>query len=215
MHINLMQLLPVLLEWKIVSFPLRVLINIVVLMLPWINFSSHFVSVDCVTLPVLQISIILTIMVIDLIEIIKILGQRQKGVIARSILFRPGGPLASELARHPVVLKVNDWVFCHGGLLPHHGKIENMWIYGITGLYLVVELSFNHCILYTIAVAYGLERMNREVSDWMSGLNVTDDYSSLPFIATRGYDSVVWNRLYSRDVSDLDDYQLIQVSWSL
>lgn len=51
-----------------------------------------------------------------------ILGQRQKGVIARSILFRPGGPLACELARHAVVLKVNDWVFCHGGLLPHHGK---------------------------------------------------------------------------------------------
>lgn len=50
------------------------------------------------------------------------LGQRQKGVIARSILLRPGGPLACELAQHAVVLKVNDWVFCHGGLLPHHGK---------------------------------------------------------------------------------------------
>jgi len=53
---------------------------------------------------------------------LKILGQRQKGVIARSILLRPGGPLACELARHAVVLKINDWVFCHGGLLPRHGK---------------------------------------------------------------------------------------------
>ena len=53
---------------------------------------------------------------------IQILGQRQKGMIARSMLLRPGGPLASELAQHAVVLKVNDWVFCHGGLLPHHGK---------------------------------------------------------------------------------------------
>lgn len=43
-------------------------------------------------------------------------------MIARSILLRPGGPLACELARHAVVLKVNDWVFCHGGLIPNHGK---------------------------------------------------------------------------------------------
>lgn len=55
-------------------------------------------------------------------EVFQLLGQRQKGVIARSVLFRPGGPLARELARHSVVLKVNDWLFCHGGLLPHHGK---------------------------------------------------------------------------------------------
>lgn len=52
---------------------------------------------------------------------VQALGQRQKGIIARSILLRPGGPLACELARHGVLLKVNDWVFCHGGILPHHG----------------------------------------------------------------------------------------------
>ncbi|KAK6141815.1 hypothetical protein DH2020_024443 [Rehmannia glutinosa] len=86
-------------------------------------------------------------------------GQRQKGVISRSILLRPGGPLASELARHSVVLKVNDWVFCHGGLLPHH-------------------------------VEYGIERMNREVSYWMKGLSMDYDYPQIPFLATRGYDSI-------------------------
>ncbi|CAL0307722.1 unnamed protein product [Lupinus luteus] len=107
------------------------------------------------------------------------LVKRQKGVIARSILFRPGGPLARELSKHPVVLVVNDWVFCHGGLLPHH-------------------------------VEYGIERMNKEVSEWMRGLNENDN--TLPFIATRGYDSVVWNRLYSRDSPDLVDYQAKQVS---
>ncbi|KAH9621846.1 hypothetical protein KSS87_013160 [Heliosperma pusillum] len=48
------------------------------------------------------------------------LVKRQRGVIARSLLFQPGGPLARELARHPIVLKLDDWVFCHGGLLPHH-----------------------------------------------------------------------------------------------
>lgn len=108
------------------------------------------------------------------------LVRRQKGVIARSILLRPGGPLACELARHAVVLKVNDWLFCHGGLVPHH-------------------------------VAYGIERMNREVSQWMKGLSKNDDDPDIPFIATRGYDSVVWNRLYSRDSSDFDDYQSNQI----
>ncbi|KAI7730801.1 hypothetical protein M8C21_021400 [Ambrosia artemisiifolia] len=36
------------------------------------------------------------------------LVKRQKGVIARSVLLRPGGPLACELARHPVVLKIQS-----------------------------------------------------------------------------------------------------------
>lgn len=46
--------------------------------------------------------------------------EMQKRTMARSSLFMPGGRLACELARHGVVLKVNDWIFCHGGLLPHH-----------------------------------------------------------------------------------------------
>ncbi|WOH01480.1 hypothetical protein DCAR_0520864 [Daucus carota subsp. sativus] len=108
------------------------------------------------------------------------LVKRQKGVIARSVLFRPGGPLASELSRHPVVLKVNDWLFCHGGLLPHHA-------------------------------AYGIERLNDEVSTWMRGLSESDDDQQLPFIATRGYDSVVWNRLYSQDLGELEDYEIDQI----
>ncbi|CAL5353207.1 unnamed protein product [Camellia sinensis] len=108
------------------------------------------------------------------------LVKRQQGVIARSTLLRPGGPLACELARHAVVLKVDDWVFCHGGLLPHH-------------------------------VAYGIERMNREVSNWMGGLSERDGSPQIPFIATRGYDSVVWNRLYSRDISDLNGHQINQI----
>lgn len=61
-------------------------------------------------------------------------------------------------------------------------------------------------------VAYGIERMNREVSHWMRGLNEDDHSPQMPFIATRGYDSVVWNRLYSRDISDVEDYQKNQAS---
>ncbi|XP_028547571.1 shewanella-like protein phosphatase 1 isoform X1 [Dendrobium catenatum] len=101
------------------------------------------------------------------------LVQRQKGIVARSSLLKPGGPLSCELARHAVILKVDDWVFCHGGLLPHH-------------------------------VAYGIDKMNKEVSYWMQGLHENNDGPQIPFIATRGYDSVVWNRLYSRDTTDID-----------
>ncbi|KAG2324047.1 hypothetical protein Bca52824_006775 [Brassica carinata] len=106
--------------------------------------------------------------------------KRQKGVIARSVLFRPGGRLACELARHGVILRVNNWVFCHGGLLPHH-------------------------------VAYGVERINREVSTWMKSSSDDEDSPEMPFIATRGFDSVVWSRLYSRETSDLNEYQFEQV----
>ncbi|KAL6642966.1 hypothetical protein ACP70R_021147 [Stipagrostis hirtigluma subsp. patula] len=98
--------------------------------------------------------------------------KKQKGFSARASLLKRGGPLACELARHPVVLKINDWIFCHGGLLPHH-------------------------------VEYGIERMNKEVSMWMkySGED-SDDETDIPFIATRGYDSVVWSRLYSQDAAE-------------
>ncbi|XP_062201252.1 shewanella-like protein phosphatase 1 [Phragmites australis] len=98
--------------------------------------------------------------------------KKQKGIAARTSLFKRGGLLACELARHPVVLKINDWIFCHGGLLPHHAE-------------------------------YGIERMNKEVSMWMkcSGED-SDDETDIPFIATRGYDSVVWSRLYSQDPAE-------------
>lgn len=66
-------------------------------------------------------------------------------------------------------------------------------------------------IINVIAVAYGLERLNREVSRWMKGPSEEDDSPQIPFIATRGYDSVVWNRLYSRDGVELENYQLEQV----
>lgn len=70
-------------------------------------------------------------------------------------------------------------------------KKKNLHIY-----ILLVTLKF--CDICT--VAYGIERMNKEVSCWMQR-DVDEDNPSheIPFIATRGYDSVVWNRLYSKD----------------
>lgn len=40
----------------------------------------------------------------------------------RYTVYRPGGPMALELAKNPVVLIVNDTAFAHGGLLPAHVK---------------------------------------------------------------------------------------------
>ena len=41
----------------------------------------------------------------------------------RKTLFQPGGYMAQMLACHSYsVLKINDWIFCHGGLLPIHLK---------------------------------------------------------------------------------------------
>lgn len=66
--------------------------------------------------------------------------------------------------------------------------------------------------IHLSAVEYGIERLNWEVSQWMRGLSDEDQSPQIPFIATRGYDSVVWNRMYSRDPSDLEDYQINQAS---
>ncbi|CAM8879197.1 unnamed protein product [Rhodiola kirilowii] len=69
---------------------------------------------------------------------------------------------------------------------------------------------FCHGGLLPHHVAYGIERMNNEVSQWMRGLTESESSPSFPFIATRGYDSVVWSRLYSRDTSELEDLQIQQ-----
>lgn len=46
----------------------------------------------------------------------------------------------------------------------------------------------------------------------MKDPNKGDNTPKIPFIATRGYDSVVWNRLYSRDSPDFLDYEAEQAS---
>lgn len=159
----------------------------------------------------------------------------QKSVAARSLLFSPGGPLAKELSRHGVVLRVNDWLFAHGGILPHHGEgcyfmcasiFYCVWqtclvscvvtLESLGSLFLYcIELLF-HAIeklkLQLFAVEYGLERINKEVSDWMLGArNSLGQQLPIPFIATRGFDSVVWSRLYSRETSEKSE-ESIRVS---
>ena len=61
-----------------------------------------------------------------------IVSQMQKRVNARLFLFQVGGPLACELAKNPVVLQINDNLFAHGGILPHHGNASRRINHTIT-----------------------------------------------------------------------------------
>ena len=47
-------------------------------------------------------------------------GRFQAQLKARVALFAPGGPIAQELANSYVALQINDTVFAHGGIMPHH-----------------------------------------------------------------------------------------------
>ena len=65
-------------------------------------------------------------------------GNFQAQLKARIALFAPGGPIAQELANSYVALKINDTVFAHGGIMPHHieyglGRLNDemsMWMRG-------------------------------------------------------------------------------------
>jgi calcineurin-like phosphoesterase family protein len=84
-------------------------------------------------------------------------GDAKRG---RSEAFSPGGPYAQRFAEKPVVAKVGDSVFVHGGVLPKH-------------------------------VAYGLDRMNDELHDWMLGRRPD------PPAVVVAEDGPVWTRAYS------------------
>lgn len=102
-------------------------------------------------------------------------GDQRRILQARWYLYQPGGAMARELAKNPTVLVVNDIVFAHGGLLPHHLK-------------------------------YGLQRINDEVTEWMTGAVRADgSQASPPFPAMGDANSVQWNRTFGKErVSDCE-----------
>jgi Calcineurin-like phosphoesterase len=85
----------------------------------------------------------------------------------RAAAFAPGGPYASILARRPLVQKVGDTVFVHGGVLPKH-------------------------------VAYGLDRMNDELDQWLLAKR-----RDPPAIVV-AEDGPVWTRAYSGEDGEPD-----------
>ena len=48
------------------------------------------------------------------------------GVLNRAKLYKPGGPLAKNLSKHSVILKVGSYLFCHAGILLEHVDNHNM-----------------------------------------------------------------------------------------
>ena len=94
---------------------------------------------------------------------------------ARWKLYRPGGQMAKELAKNPAVLVVNDIVFAHGGLLPHHLK------YGLQKM--------------NDEVAAWMLGCTKE----------DGSLSAPPFPAMGDGNSVMWNRTFGKEkVSDYD-----------
>ena len=92
----------------------------------------------------------------------------------RAAAFAPGGSYASVMSHHPLLAKVGDTVFVHGGILPKH-------------------------------VAYGLDRMNDEVDDWLARKR-----KDPPAIVV-AEDGPVWTRVYSDDDATLDCPDLTRV----
>ncbi|MFC1609436.1 metallophosphoesterase [Myxococcota bacterium] len=77
----------------------------------------------------------------------------------RRAAFHPGGPYARLLAERPVVVKIGDTIFVHGGISASD-------------------------------VDYGLDRINREVRDWMLD-------QGLPPVATTASTGPLWSTQYS------------------
>ena len=67
------------------------------------------------------------------------------GEEVRKMLFQPGGYMSNMLACHSYsVLKINDWLFCHGGLLPEHIKSKDIsQINMLLRNLLIKNISFN------------------------------------------------------------------------
>ncbi|PSC70174.1 ser thr phosphatase [Micractinium conductrix] len=110
-------------------------------------------------------------------------GDQRRILQARWYLYQPGGAMARELAKNPTVLVVNDIVFAHGGLLPHHLK-------------------------------YGLQRLNDEVTEWMTGAVRADgSQASPPFPAMGDSNSVQWNRTFGKE--RVSDYERMHMNMQL
>ena len=104
-----------------------------------------------------------------------VLDKHLSGTHGQSIrrqLFKPGGYMASLLACHSYgVLKINDWIFCHGGLLPHH--VTNRSI-----------SSINKLVRNVLKGSKNLKNLTNEEWDLLYG-----------------NDSFFWTRFYSKNAN--------------
>jgi hypothetical protein len=95
---------------------------------------------------------------------------------ARGAALMPGGPYARKLAALPVVLRIGDTVFVHGGVVPRWAR-------------------------------YGVERINREVRQWLLGMAPEPDSA----LGVDDGDRVMWTRQFSANVT-VEDCALLEES---
>jgi hypothetical protein len=88
---------------------------------------------------------------------------------ARGAALMPGGPYARQIAELPVVLKLGETVFVHGGVVPRWAR-------------------------------YGVDRINREVRDWLRGERAEPDSA----LGVDDGDRVMWTRQFSASVTPAD-----------
>ncbi|RMZ56930.1 hypothetical protein APUTEX25_004992 [Auxenochlorella protothecoides] len=101
---------------------------------------------------------------------------------ARWELYRPGGRMAVDLAANPTVLVVNDIVFAHGGLLPHH------LVYGLERINAEVAAWMSGAKGGEPGAAAPLP----------------------PFLAMGDGSSIMWNRTYGREQFGHGDRQAME-----
>ena len=87
----------------------------------------------------------------------------------RGAALMPGGPYARLIAELPVVLKLRETVFVHGGVVPRWAR-------------------------------YGIDRINREVRDWLLGQRGEPDSA----LGVDDGDRVMWTREFSFNVAAAD-----------
>eukprot|EP00955_Chlamydomonas_euryale_P111911 366097-Chlamydomonas_euryale.AAC.24 len=114
----------------------------------------------------------------------------------RYAVYRPGGPMAVELSKNPTVLIINDTV--HAALWSHCQSLLRP-----VGQHYVGTMSNCSCIVVVhpaVAVNYGVEKLNAEVSAWMRADQTADGGKALPpFLAMGDSSSVMWNRTQSKE----------------
>lgn len=94
----------------------------------------------------------------------------------RAMAFRPGGAYAKILSQRKVLLRLNDFIFVHGGLTPQFAEV-------------------------------GIDKLNKEVSNWMKGLTSKPQWvsdSNGPF----------WSRHYS-DTPTKEDCEMLKEALDL
>ena len=91
-------------------------------------------------------------------------------ILLRKKLFKPGGYICRMLACHSYgILKINGWIFCHGGLLPKHLKNKS------------------------------ITDINNLLRDILKGTKNMDRLTNKEYKLIFGKDSVFWNRQYKYD----------------